>query len=149
MNLSHRFAQLTEMLYQFLEIQFVLNAEAIPEVATDTDTAKTKFLCHSDVLDAHSAQCIYVLVYKPLVTCLFHFLNGQGCLHITVEAIKEGMETNIVTFLLHLLQVAYAIGAASDIALELSRRRRVWIINMDALEVKFLLEIVMLVHTNP
>ena len=138
-ELSHRLAEFAEVVYEILEVKFVLNAEAIPEVATDTDTAKTKFLCHSDVLDAHSAQCIYVLVYKPLVTCLFHFLNGQGCLHVTVETVEEGMEKNIVTFLLHLLQVAYAVCAACDIALELGRSRRVRIIDMDALEVELLL----------
>ena len=84
MNLSHRFSQLTEMLYQFLEIQFMLNAEAIPEVTTDTNTAKTEFLCYLDVLDAHSAQGIYVLVDKSFVACQFHFLNAERCLAIAM-----------------------------------------------------------------
>ena len=146
--LSHRLAEFAEVVYEIFEVKFVLNAEAIPEVATDTNTAKTKFLCHADVLDAHSAQRIDVLVYKSLVTCLFHFLNCQGCLHITVETIEKRMEKYIVTFLLHLLQVAYAVCAACDIALELGRSRRVRIIDMYALEVELLLQIVMLVYPN-
>ena len=83
-ELSHRFAKLTEMLYQFLEIQFVLNAEAIPEVSADTNTAETKLLCYLDILDAHSAQCINVLVDKPLVACKFHLLNAERSLAIAM-----------------------------------------------------------------
>jgi hypothetical protein len=58
------------------------------------------------------------------------------------------MEKNIVTFLLHLLQVAYAVCAACDIALEFCRSRRVRIIDVDALKIELLLQIVMLVYTN-
>ena len=83
-ELSHRFAKLTEMLYQFLEIQFVLNAEAIPEVSADTNTTEAKFLCYLDILDAHSAQGIYVLVDKSLVACKFHFLNAERSLAIAM-----------------------------------------------------------------
>ena len=65
-----------------------------------------------------------------------------------MKTIEERVETNIVAFLLHLLQVANAIGAACDIALEIFGRWRIRVIDMDALEVEFLLEIVMLVNAN-
>ena len=74
-------------------------------------------------------------------------MNGESGFRVVVKSIKERVEEYVVATLLHLLQVRNLSGASRDVSSESFRDWLCWVVYMDAMQVVFILKVIMLMHS--
>ena len=68
------------MCYEFLEVGLVVYVEAAPEVTADDDASEAQRLCHTDIVEAHAAECVHMPVDESLVSSILKLLLCESLL---------------------------------------------------------------------
>ena len=147
MNLSYCLTDFSEVCNQFPVILFVMDVEAVPQVAAEDDAAESEFLHQSHVVDIDTAECIHMLVDESLSGRLFQLFHSEiGILVGLALAVEDVLEEDVVGFLLGRLQLVYFHAGTREMPFVAFGQRRVGRFDVDASEPVFPFQVVMVVH---